>query len=309
VTPALSIVLPIRTAEQGRAFLASIRKSTLRANTELVVVCESRATLGLDEEAVAAGLAGLRIVELGPFRALADARAAGIEAANAPLVFVAETHAFPEKGCLEALVAAHGRGDYAAVAPVFETTDAHNPWAWANFFLSYGYMLEPVEAAAEVPCYNCCFRRQALLELGDDLPRALASGSLITRDLEARGYAVHREATARIRHQNVGRLGSTIADRVYATRAWAAARAAGWSPVRRALALAATPLVPPLLVWRTVRSPQWRHVRAELPRGTKLALLYAASWVAVGEALAYAAGPGDAAQKVIPIELERWRHV
>jgi hypothetical protein len=309
VTPALSIVLPIRTAEQGRAFFASIRTSTLRADTELVVVCESRAGLGLREEEVGAGLAALRIVEIGPFSALAAARTAGIVAASAPLVFIGETHAFPEAGCLEALVAAHDRGDYAAVAPVFETTDPHNARAWANLFLSYGYMLEPIEAGRGVPCYNCCFRRDALLELGEDMRRALASGSLITGDLEARGHAVHREPTARIRHQNVARLGSIIADRVYASRAWAAARAAGWTPRRRALALATTPLVPALLVWRTVRSPQWRHVRGTLPRGTMLALGYTAFWVAVGEALAYAAGPGDAARKVIPIELERWRHV
>jgi hypothetical protein len=309
VTAALSIVLPIRTAEQGRAFFASIRSSTLRSETELVVVCESRAALGLDEEAVGEGAAALRIVEVGPITGLSAARAAGIRAATAPLVFVAETHAYPAEGCLEALVAAHGAGDYAAVAPVFETTDPRNPRAWANLFLAYGYMLEPVEAAREVPCYNCCFRRDALLKFGDDLPRALATGSLITRDLEARGLAVHREPTARIRHQNVARLRSIIADRVYGSRSWAAARSAGWTARRRALALATTPLVPPLLVWRTVTSPQWRHARRDLPRGTLLALAYTSFWMAVGEAFAYAAGRGEAGRKVIPIELERWRHV
>jgi hypothetical protein len=309
VTPTLSIVLPIRTAEQGRALFATARTSGLWSEAELVVVCESRAELGLDEDAVGAGAAALRIVEVGPFPALAAARTAGIQASEAPLIFVAETHAFPEQGCLEALVAAHGRGDYAAVAPIFETTDPRNPVAWANLFLSYGYMLEPVDADGRVPCYNCCFRREALLELGNDMQRALASGSLITGILEGRGHRVFREPAAKIRHQNVARLRSVVTDRIYASRAWAAARAQGWTPARRAVALASTPLVPALLVWRTMRSPQWRHARGRLPRGTALALFYTAFWVAVGEALAYAAGPGEAERKVIPIELERWRHV
>jgi hypothetical protein len=122
------------------------------------------------------------------------------------------------------------------------------------------------------------------------------------------GGRVRREPEARIRHLNVSRLRSVVEDRVYASRVWASIRAERWSRPRRLAALVTTPLVPALLVVRTLRSPQWARARPGLPRWTVAALCFSATCIAAGEALAYAVGAGDAARRVIPIELERQRH-
>ena len=168
-------------------------------------------------------------------------------------------------------------------------------------------MLEPAGREGLVSSYNACFRREALLALGDDLPGALGSGSRVASLL---GGPVCREPAARIRHLNVARLPSVVVDRVYASRVWAAFRVRHWSRARRLAALAGTPLVAPLLVLRTVRSPQsGRYARPDLPRWTLPALAFSALCIAAGEALACAAGPGRASSRLISIELERERHV
>jgi hypothetical protein len=302
---ALAIVLPVEHGETARPLLDSIRDEPIWAELELVLVCPSEEELALDETMVA-GIGAVRIVEIGPLQGLSEARAAGVHATASDLIFVAETHAFPQPGCLAALVSAHAEGAYAAIAPIFESANPESALGWASLFLTYRYMLEPAGRDGLVSSYNCCFRREALVALGDGLPEALGSGSRMASLI---GGPVRREPTARIRHLNVARVQSVVIDRMFASRVWTSFRVARWSRPRRLLAFVASPLVAPLLVLRTVRSPQWAHARPELPRWTLPALAFSALCIAAGEALAYVAGAGDASRRLISIELERERHV
>jgi hypothetical protein len=309
MTPRLSFVLPSEHAATTTAVLAAATANAIWSETEVVVVCGTRERLALTEADVPGG-AALRIVELARIDSMAQARAAGVRAATAPLVFLAETHGFPQPGCLDALVAALAEPRYGVAVPAFESANPERPGSWAALALSYLYMLEPHDDRdTRIPCYNCCFRREALIAFGDQLPEALAVGTRMRTLLAEHGYAAHREPSARLRHLNVARVRSLALDRLYASRTWAAARGERWGRGKRLLALAATPLVPPLLVLRTVRSPQWRRVRPELPRWTVAALWWAACWSAAGVALAGLSGAGSAPERLVAIELDRWDHV
>ena len=62
-----------------------------------------------------AGFAAFRVVEHDPMQ-LPAARAAGVRAAGAPVVFVGETHTYPHERWAEALIAAHEHA-WTAVTP------------------------------------------------------------------------------------------------------------------------------------------------------------------------------------------------
>jgi len=109
-TPRMSAVLAVDAFATGAACVAALRSQTIAAELELVLVGP---VLTLPE-GVADGLHSVRLVDH-ECRELAEARAAGILEARAPLVFVAETHAMPDPPCLELLAGALDAGADAAM--------------------------------------------------------------------------------------------------------------------------------------------------------------------------------------------------
>jgi cation diffusion facilitator CzcD-associated flavoprotein CzcO len=122
--PALAVILPADRLETVRESLEALRAQTVAGRIELVVV--GPATGAIEEVAEQAGFHSVLAVEHDLLPSLAAARAAGIVAARAPLVALAETHCFPHPEWAEALIETH-RAPWAAVGPVVEN---ENPrWA------------------------------------------------------------------------------------------------------------------------------------------------------------------------------------
>lgn len=84
---------------------------------------------------------------IGHMRSTARARAAGVRAATAPVVALAEDHAFPAPGWAEAFIERHGEG-WAAVGPVISNANPRSATSWANLLIEYAPWLEGARGGA-----------------------------------------------------------------------------------------------------------------------------------------------------------------
>jgi hypothetical protein len=92
-------------------------------------------------------------------------------------------------------------------------------------------------------------------------------------------------------------------------RIYGAARASGWSPIRRLLWACATPLIP-LVRYRRLK-PHWNACRTvvTLPRGTMLVAWCGLMISAVGELVGCCFGAGAALERRERLEFHRTVHL
>src|SRR5690349_17637164 len=111
----LAVVLCTDCFATIRRIISCLRSQTVREQIEIVIIAPSRARLAADESMLG-DFWSVKVLEVGEIANLAPAMAAGIRAAEAPVVFLGETHAYPQPDWAERLIAAH-RGRWAAVVP------------------------------------------------------------------------------------------------------------------------------------------------------------------------------------------------
>jgi hypothetical protein len=288
----LSIVLPAERPETVRRMREALRVQAARDALEIVVVRWPAASTDwprLEDD----GYAAVRLVDVAAGTPLPAGRAAGARAATTPLVFFAETHAYPCPGWAEAVLAAAARDPFAVVASAFANGNPDGAVSWAGFLLdygSYGDDLPPGEIAT-APIHKGTFRRADLLAFGERLPAVLSAGDELQIALSALGRRVWFEPAARIAHLNAPTLGLWLRGRALIGFLIGANRAGRWTPPRRARYFVLAPLIGPLLVWRI--APVVRRIgrTQRLPRGTWPAIVLGAFARAAGEAVAYAFGP------------------
>ena len=111
------IVVAHRDSENLRLALRRLGSQTIASRMECILVVPSEE----DFTSALAQLGGIlhtQVVTIEPGASEGEAKAAGVAAARAPLVEFTEDHSYPAQTCAEALIQAHGDGDYAAVGPV-----------------------------------------------------------------------------------------------------------------------------------------------------------------------------------------------
>ena len=297
VAPAkISVVLVTDSYETIQPVVARLALQTVREAIEIVIVGPAGETLAPDRPELA-GFAGVRVVEFDPIVPLAPARAAGVRAATAPVVFLGETHVYPHPGWAEALIRAHAQG-WVAVASAFGNANPDGALSWANLLFDYGTWMEgrPAGEMDDVPIYNTAFKRSVLLELAD-LDRLLAGGNELMLRLRANGHRLYFEPAARLDHLNVSRPVSWIGERYLAGLLVADSRMHSWSRARRLLYACAWPGIALVLLSRVIEPVRHVRDREPLPGGTFPALLAGALLSALGEAVGYVVGVGS---KTVP---------
>ena len=160
--PDLSVVLATDRYETIRPVVELLHAQSGRGRIELVLVTlrgvhVDRGAPELD------GFSGVTLVEVDSLVPIGRARAAGVRAAAAPVVFLGETHTYPQPGWALALIEAHD-GSWAAVVPQIGNANPDGALSWAAFLLDYGrwYDGDRREVAAP-PTYNASLRRELLL--------------------------------------------------------------------------------------------------------------------------------------------------
>jgi hypothetical protein len=310
--PALSVILC--TSGPFGAIETTVRhlgEQTARRQIELLIVTPDAARVRPPEERLAR-LHSWRIVEVGPFHTLAEAKVKTLPFASAPVIAFAEDHSFPEPGWAAALIEAH-REEWTAVAPEMINANPGGLLSWANLFMHFAGSIEPGtrrEVAVPAASHNTSYKREALLEIRSELSALMNAEMFLNQRLRSSGHKCLLEPAARTRHVNVSRLRPWLNHHWISGRLYGGTRASlgNWSPLRRLIYIGGSPLVPPLRLAR-VRKEIRRTTHASLFPRLLPALIAGLAVYAAGEAMGYLLGVGDADGRYAANELDRQRYV
>ncbi len=303
INPALSVILVTRNNfDVLRETIRHLVAQTIARRLELVIVAGSRAQLRPDEAALR-GLGGWQIVETGTVRSVGHGNAAGIRAARAPVVVLAEDHAFPAPDWAAALLHAHAQ-PCAAVGPVVHCANPVNQISWADLLIGYGPWLAPAAGGPVefLPGHNSSYKRSVLLAYGDRLAAMLEAETVLHWDLRAHGHTLLLEPAARVWHVNFSRWEVWVAVQFHAGRVFASMRAANgrWPVVKRLLYSVGAPLIPFIRLARLLPSIRRLRQWPVIPM-----VLVGLTLDACGQLCGYAAGAGDSGRKLPLYEFNR----
>lgn len=296
-SPRLTVILVAYGAwEDLRSALRCLSAQTVAHTLECIIVAHSDSEFELRADEPARSFA-IRVLKSPATTSEGAAKAAGVAAAQAPLVAFAEDHCYPAPEWAEVLIRAHQEGEYAAVGPAVLNANPHSRVGRGGFLLFYSPFMAPVRGEAqEVPGNQSCYRRDVLIEYGDRLAELLECETLLHWDLRARGFRMRMEPAARVYHLNYSRLRPLLHEAHWLSRSFAAQRASGWAPAKRLVYTLGSPLLPGLRLRGILANARRASLGAgELWRALPwLGLALCAS--AAGEMLGYALGGRGAAQ-------------
>ncbi len=279
-----------------RRVVQCLRDQTVRDQLELVIVAPVGVELGL-EPAALEGFAAVKVVEMPRIRPMSSARAAGVRASTAPIVFIGETHSFPHAGFAEALIAAHSQ-PWDAVVPGLDNANPESAFSWASFLMDYGMWLERLPAG-EIPggpTWNVAYKKSVLLDIGDQLDSALSHGDELAVALQARNHRAYFEPAARLDHANISQPIWWFQQRYLCGMLVASGRKARWPRSKCLMYICASPLIPFVVLSRLIRPLKSLARSGTLPLATVPLLVAGAIARTVGEVVGYARGPGGRSQ-------------
>jgi hypothetical protein len=288
--PALSVILPTDAFSTIEPVVRRLRAQSVVEKLEIVIVTP-RAAAVEQETANPDGFGALRVVEVDGLIPLSAARAAGIRAATAAVVFLGETHTYPEEGWAEALIDAH-TDEWAAVVPGFGNANPSGVLSWAGFLIDYGSWLNSLQPRelSQVPTYNTAYKRAALLELGPRLDLLLTSGDELIVNLRAAGGRFVFEPSARIDHVNVARPRAWLLERYLSGLLTANSRMERWSWARRLLYALGSPLIPAVILIRVAGGVTAARRAYHIPLAVYPVLVMGVVVSAIGELVGYLGG-------------------
>ena len=163
-----------------------------------------------------------------------------------------------------------------------------------------------------LPGHNSSFRREVLLSYGDDLERLLRADVSLFQQLVADGHHLYLESDAKFEHFNETSLSSIVKGYFFWHRGYGVERARvnSWSLARRALYVAATPLIPFYFVAKLLM--RLSKVRPDLVGEALIGtpkILVAQLASASGQALGLVFGPGDTEARFSDYELNEPRKI
>ncbi|MEL7461146.1 MAG: glycosyltransferase [Pseudomonadota bacterium] len=289
-----------------------LAEQTIADQIEMIIVGPSEAQMAPDYGALA-GFHSHRIVEFGTVGWIGEAAAAGIRAARAPYVVYAEEHGFPPPNWADVLVRTFEEGGHDGVGWAMMPA---NPGlvAWSHIYGQFGDAVAPVQSgpAIRLGPHHAAYRRDALLELGDDLAAAFGNEGALYPAFRKRGKTLYLTGETVTGHTQVSDLASFIRLEYIGQRVYASARmqVEDWPGWKRALYVAGAPLIPFVRVYRSIghilRTGRGRQL---LPQAA-LVLLVTCSAGTVGEVLGYLFGADDKLRADrMEIELDRYAFV
>ena len=303
--PALTAILPTwDTFEAIRRTVSHLRAQTIAGEIELIICAPAADRVRYDPPDVA-GLHAVRVLETGEWHASGPARAMAIQMASAPIVAFCEDHCYPFPDWAEALLAAH-RESHAAVGPAFYNANPSTT-SWADLYVGYGRWLAPGQRRelALLPGHNTSYKRNLLLEFGNDLGRLMEAETMLLWDLRRQGYTLLMEPAARVLHTNFDRPLVFLHVQWHLGRVFGAIRAGKWHSVRRVAYAIASPAIPLIRLGHVSRTV----LESRLPIGqfiVSLPMMMAGLIAdAVGQARGALFGPGKSVDLLAAYEFHR----
>lgn len=241
---------------------------------------------------------GARILPVPEGTPIPVMRRVAFEAARAPSVAVIEDHVLVPPDWAGAMVAARREGHGVVGGSVVNGATARLVDR-AAFLCEYGHLLEPQSPgpATWLTGNNVVYDRTILAVQRD----VLAQGHWEDRlhdAVRATGVTLEARPGIRVRHKMHYTAWEYASQRFLYSWAWAGMRARERSPTARALMLAKTIALPPVLLLRILANgwarPEWR---VDVLRSLPLLLVFVCAWAA-GEAVGWLRGPGNAPGRV-----------
>jgi len=303
-----AIVVVPESVENFKETLLHLSRQTIAQQMEIVMVLPDRKSINENDQFYSAFF-DIQVIEVGEMSSIAKAKAIGVRLAKSPLVVMTEDHSYPEPGWAEALVAAHRR-PFAAVGPQLQNANPDSLVSWADFYIAYGDWVDhpfPI-FTRHLPGHNSCYKRQILLESGDQLERLLEAESILHWDLKQKGYELLLETAAKTHHLNFSYWHIWIPVQFHSGRIFAATRAHSWNPGKRLLFSIASPLLPIIRLRRI-----YHHVRRgqSLRFFLKLLPTLATGLIldAIGQVTGCLFGEGNSPDKAANYEFNRVRYI
>jgi hypothetical protein len=287
--PELSIVLVTDSFENVADVIEAFAAQTVKESIEIVIVLPANRAHEVDEGRLA-GFAATQIVTPESIFPMPPARAAGVRAATAPVLFIGETHSFPHREFAAALIEAH-KGPWDVVVPGLDNANPGLARSWASFLLDYGYWqwnLPPAQIGYG-PTWNASYKTSVLLELDAMLDGALSSGDELPLALREQNRRFYFEPRAKIVHVNLESRG-WVDERFLSGLVVGANRKKRWSFGRRLVYFFGSPLIPFVLIYRNAATMRLLYGQRRLPSGSAAAIAAGAVIRSVGEAVGYLVG-------------------
>jgi hypothetical protein len=291
--PLLSVVLATDTFERGRLLIESITRQTIANRIEMVLVTSSPAevrqgTAGNDE------FHSILVVPIDTVTPLSRSRTAGVRASSAPYIFIAETHAYPDPEVCERIVELLAEG-WNLVVPGLRNANPRNGISWGGFLSDYGAWSRvlPAGEIERAPAHNTAFRRETLTDFGDNMENAFGFGDGLHEGMKARGQRAWFEPVVAVEHVNIYRVGHWFKERYLAGVLIGGARSVNWPWSRRLLYVAASPLIPFVVLSRVRKGVREVGRHETLPASTYPVLVGGVILKVVGEIRGYLFGMNE----------------
>jgi hypothetical protein len=292
-----------------RNTLQALRLQTICQQMELVLVGPTLDALDAPDSEIAPFFAVQRVAVAGR-STIAHSYAEGVRAATAPLVVFTEDHCYPEPGWAEGFVRRHASGNWAGVGPTVINANPAYTASWAQFLAEYGQYSEAGAdgRSRQIPGHNSCYRRKELLAYGPDLDNWLECETLMHWDMAERGLGLYLDRDIRTHHWNSTRMSYVLGFSWYFLRQFAAYRARGMTPFRRAAFALLWPLIPAIRLRRIVPLMTsllgTRRTVAVLPAVAVNLFVSSAA-----EGLGYVTGQAGALENLLDREFHRERYL
>ncbi len=291
--PLLSVILATDTFERGKLLIESMTRQTMAKRIELVLVTTSpddvrRGTAGNEHFHSVVILPAKTVVPL------SRGRAAGVRASTAPYVFIAETHAYPDPEVCEKIVELLSEG-WSLVVPGLRNANPRNGISWGSFLSDYGAWSRSLPAGEieRAPAHNTAFRREVLADFGADLEKAFGFGDTLHEGMKSRGQRAWFVPEVAVEHVNIYHVRHWLRERYLSGVLIGGSRSDKWQWSRRFLYVAASPLIPFVVLARVRGGVREVARREKLPATTYPVIVGGVILKVLGEVRGYLFGASE----------------
>ena len=225
-------------------------------------------------------------------------RALGMAAARGRMIGILEDHCNVPPTWFQSIGRAH-RAGHRAIGSGVENGAVERVTDWAVFFCEYAKFMPPVQGGTgvEIPGNCAVYDRLALDLVGPEIRQEVWE-SFIHRRMAEEGVEFFCDPEMTVSHKREFPFGYFMSQRYHYSRSFAGMRLQNAPLSRRLLYACATPLLPPMLLWRmatTIRRKGRR--KKEFITAVPVIGVFLLSW-AWGEAVGALFGPGDSLARV-----------
>ncbi len=305
------VVTPAR-FDQLRRTVRHVREQSVAHRVELVIVAPTEDAVADHRDGELSGFWGVEIVPVGPIPNVDKASAHGVRAARAPVVALVEDHAFTQPGWADAIIRAH-KAEAEVIGSVILNANPDRMLSWVNILVAYGTWTDAHHAGPIdcLPGHNITYKRDVLVDYGDELADRLGRDGGLLDDLSGQGARFVLEPEAAIAHVNPSILSATTDLRFSAGRLYGAMRAESeqWSFAKKLLYVAGGPLIPLVRFKRFHDEFFATGRRKDIAPRVYPALAFGLALDGLGQMAGYVSGPGGATAKLATFEMDRRQHI